>query len=296
MDHLDQLFQQFLRERTYINNVTTSTCEWYESAWKAFKTSQGDVSARPASSALISKADLQNFVVHLRERGVRPVSCNTWVRALNAVCRWLHEQGEIPTLVKLAPQRLEKRIVRTHDEAALRAILGYRPRTFSHWRVYALVSSILDTGCRIEEVLTARASDFDLDNLLLTVYGKGRKERRVPFGTELRKVLFRFGQFKDRADVTSALMFPAREGGRWQQRNALRSFYCLLKRLGLPRSGFHRLRHTFATQYLKNGGDVVRLSIILGHSEISTTMKYLHLLTEDLQRPHQGLSILNRLR
>jgi hypothetical protein len=99
---------------------------------------------------------------------LRDLFCNTWVRALNAVCRWLHEQGEIPTLVKLAPQRLEKRIVRTHDEAALRAILGYRPRTFSHWRVYALVSSILDTGCRIEEVLTARACDFDLDNLLLT--------------------------------------------------------------------------------------------------------------------------------
>jgi hypothetical protein len=43
-------------------------------------------------------------------------------------------------------------------------------------------------------------------------------------------------------------------------------------------------------------GDVVALLIILGHTEVSTTMKCLHLLTEDLQRPHQGLSILNRLR
>ena len=91
-------------------------------------------------------------------------------------------------------------------------------------------------------------------------------------------------------------MFPARDGGTWEHRNARRSYYCLLKRLGLPRTGFHLLRHTFATQYLRNGGDVVRLSIILGHTEVSTTMKYLHLLTEDLQRPHQGLSILNRLR
>jgi integrase len=68
------------------------------------------------------------------------------------------------------------------------------------------------------------------------------------------------------------------------------------RKLGLPQSGFHLLRHTFATQYLRAGGDVVRLSIILGHSEVSTTMKYLHLLTEDLQRPRQSLSILNRLR
>jgi integrase/recombinase XerD len=296
MDRLDQLFQQFLRERTYINNVTTSTRGWYECAWKAFTTAQASAPTRPASAPLISKTDLQAFVVHLRERGVKPVSCNTWIRALNAFCRWLHEQGEIPALVKLAPQRLEKRIIRTHDEAVLRSILGYRPKTFPHWRVYALVSTILDTGCRIEEVLTARVTDFDLDNLLLTVYGKGRKERRVPFGIELRKVLFRFGQFKERAGVASELMCPARGGTRWGRRNALRSYYCLQKRLGLTRSGFHRLRHTFATQYLRNGGDVVRLPIILGHTEVSTTMKYLHLLTEDLQRPHQGLSILNRLR
>jgi site-specific recombinase XerD len=62
------------------------------------------------------------------------------------------------------------------------------------------------------------------------------------------------------------------------------------------KSEFDRLRHTFATEYLRAGGDVIHLSRILGHSEISTTMKYLHLLTEDLQKPHQSLAILNRLR
>jgi integrase/recombinase XerD len=174
--------------------------------------------------------------------------------------------------------------------------LSYRPKTFAHWRIHALVVTILDTGCRIDELLNATVRDFDFDNLLLTVLGKGRKERRVPMSIELRKVLYRFGQIKERAEVASELMFPTRESGVWHQRNALRSYYCLLKRLGLRKSGFHLLRHTFATQYLRRGGEVVRLSIILGHTEASTTMKYLHVLTEDLQRPHQSLSILNRLR
>jgi integrase/recombinase XerD len=66
--------------------------------------------------------------------------------------------------------------------------------------------------------------------------------------------------------------------------------------MGLPQSGFHRLRHSFATSYLRNGGDVVRLSETLGHSQLSTTMRYLHLVTEDLAEPHQRLSPLNRLR
>jgi site-specific recombinase XerD len=146
-------------------------------------------------------------------------------------------------------------------------------------------------------VLTARIRDFDFDNLLLAVVGKGDKQRIVPISFELRKQLIRFGQVKERHQVPGGeWMFPARDGGSWHQRNALRSYYLLLGRLGLPRSGFHRLRHTAATEYLKQGGDVVRLSKILGHSEVSTTMKYFHLVTTDLQAPHQKLSILNRLR
>jgi integrase/recombinase XerD len=198
--------------------------------------------------------------------------------------------------VRVRPQKEEKRLLPLLNDGALRLLINYRASTFIQWRVHAVACTILDAGCRIEELLTARVSDFDFDNLLLTVVGKGRKQRKVPFSIELRKVLFRFAKVKEEGDIRSELMFPARDGGKWEHRNARRSYYCLLKNLGLPQTGFHLLRHTFATQYLRNGGDVVRLSIILGHSEVGTTMKYLHLLTEDLQRPHQSLSILNRLR
>ena len=80
------------------------------------------------------------------------------------------------------------------------------------WSAVILASAILDTGCRIDELLTARVIDFDLDNLLLTVVGKGRKQRKVPFSIELRKLLFRFGQAKDYAEVRSELMFRSRRG------------------------------------------------------------------------------------
>jgi integrase/recombinase XerD len=163
-------FPTVLRERRYLKNVTPKTCLWYESAWKAFTSSRQGTDA--AESVLITRADLSRFVVHLRERGVRPVSCNTWLRALNAFCRWVHEQGEIPTAAKLPPQRLERRLIATHAEAVLRAIVAFRPRTFCECRVHTLVVTILDTGCRIEELLTTREADFDFDNL--TVYGKGR--------------------------------------------------------------------------------------------------------------------------
>ena len=243
---------------------------------------------------MVTKADLQEFVIHLRDRGVKPVSCNCWMRALNAFCKWLHAQGAIPSPVRLLPLKLEKRLVPVHDERAIRLLFRFKPKKFDHFRVHTIACTALDTGCRIDELLSAKEIDFD--NLLLLVTGKGRKQRKVPFSIELRKILFRFTQVKEKAGIRSDVMFPARDGGKWEHRNARRSYYCLLKTLELPQSGFHVLRHTFATQCLKNGGDVVRLSIILGHSEISTTMKYLHLPTEDLQKPHQFLSILNRLR
>ena len=95
-------------------------------------------------------------------------------------------RGRFPPLVKVSPQRLEKRIIPTHSPVALRALLTFKPCDFSQARVHALMATILDSGCRIEELLTASVTAFDFDNMLLTVFGKGRKERRVPFSTELR--------------------------------------------------------------------------------------------------------------
>jgi len=90
---------------------------------------------------------------------------------------------------------------------------------------HAAVNTILDTGCRIDEVLTARVRDFDCENLLLTVVGKGDKQRIVPFSFELRKLLMGFDKIKERDEVPGVWMFPARDGGKWHQRNALRSCY-----------------------------------------------------------------------
>lgn len=297
MATLDSLFQQFLRERTYLKNVSPKTRDWYQSAWKAFLVTQAaGLADAGVHAGSLARSHLTSFVVTSRDRGLRVVTVNTWLRALNAFCRWLHEEGVLRDRVKLQPLRVEKRFVKTLDDTTLRAILSFKPVGYPQWRVHTATCTMLDTGCRIDEVLGARVRDFDFDNLLLTVIGKGNKQRIVPFSFELRKRVVRFGQLKTKLGMDDEFMFAARDGGRWQQRNALRSHYLLLGRLGLPKSGFHRLRHTFATEYLKHGGDVVRLSKVLGHADVSTTMKYLHLVTADIQAPHQRLSILNRLR
>ena len=62
-------------------------------------------------------------------------------------------------------------------------------------------------------------------------------------------------QTRERLGINDPLMFPSDGGGAWNQRSALRSFDLFQDRLGLRRVGFHRLRHTFATEYFRNGGN-----------------------------------------
>lgn len=291
---LGVLFEQFVKERRYLKAVSTKTVTWYYTAWKAFKASQrGSTGVQQPE---LSKATLQTFVVHLRDRGVKPRSVNTYLQCMNAFSRWLHAEGHATELLRIPLLKTEKKILVTFTDHQLKQLLLFKPRTFNQWRLYVLVATILDTGCRIDEVIKLPVAQVDMDNLLLTVNGKGSKERKIPFSFELRKLLFRYGQFKEKHGIGYRLMFPSRRGTVWSQRNALRSYYILLERVGLPKSGFHRLRHTFATQYLRQGGQVVRLSKQLGHSSITTTMKYEHLQVDDLKEAHQQLSPLNRLR
>ncbi|MGC4083662.1 MAG: tyrosine-type recombinase/integrase [Vicinamibacterales bacterium] len=285
---LATLFEQFLRERTYLKNVTPRTLIWYRVAFKNYST------AFPGPS-LPTKATMQQFVIGLRERHLRPVTCNTYIGAMNAFCRWLHEEGHAKDRVRLPKLRVEQRVLSLLDETQMRVLISFKPKNFREARLHLAVLLVLDTGLRISEALGLRDSDIDIDNLILKVFGKGQKERLVPFSPELRKRVYRLSQLRTKKNIPNTFVFAGFGGVRWEKRNATHSLHLLQRKLGLPTFGWHRLRHTFATNYLRHGGDIVRLSMVLGHTQITTTQRYLHLLTEDLSASHQRVSILNRL-
>jgi integrase/recombinase XerD len=152
---------------------------------------------------------------------------------------------------------------------------------------------ILDTGMRLKEVLSLRVGDIDLDNLLITIRdGKGGKQRVVPISVELRRVMFKYTSTL----APSGLVFYSRDGARLLQNNVRRDFKTVCTRLKISgvKGGFHVLRHTFAVNYVRNGGDVFRLQRVLGHADLSMTRRYVDLQTADLQAVHDGLSLLTR--
>jgi integrase/recombinase XerD len=186
--NLDSLHRQFVQERRYFKNLRPRSLEWHEASWRVFKKAM----TNSLDAGTLSRGHLERFVITLRERGVTAAGVNSRLRSLCAFFKWAHEQGHIPQRVHLPQLREDHRLVRILDQEAIGKLLAFKPRTFGEWRVHTLALCLLDSGCRVSELLGARVGDVDWDNLLWVVQGKGGRERKVPFSLDARRLLFAF--------------------------------------------------------------------------------------------------------
>lgn len=288
---MEKFYQQFIREKLYLHNVSSRTVEGYGWAWQAFE---------PALSgrSCLQKAELMQRVEELRAKGLSPVTVNTYLRSINAFCAWLNKEGHIPSPLRIPRLKEQQYILPTFSQEQVTRLVAYRPTTLTERRIQLLACLILDTGLRIDEALSInRQADLDLDQATVTVRnGKGGKGRVVPISQHMRRLLFKFIQ--GQAPEYGSLLFFANAGERLVQRNALRDFKHLCRKLGIidVRCSFHTLRHSFALAYIQNGGDVFRLQRILGHSKLEMTRRYVNLSLGDLQQVHQRFSLLANVR
>jgi len=173
-------------------------------------------------------------------------------------------------------------------------LVTWKPKGRYQRRLHLLMLFLLDTGARISEALNLRVSDVDLDNLLVTLDGKGRKQRVVPFSFELRKAMFRY--VRDYQRKSDSLLLASRNETLLGRRVMLRDVKHLCKRLGFDPPGrtLYAFRHTFAVIYLRRGESVFHLQKMLGHSTLEMTRRYANLVTADLQAVHERVSLLSR--
>jgi integrase/recombinase XerD len=284
---VDNLFNQFCRERQYVKNSAENTILFYQQSYKAFQRYAGE------NLQEINKTILNNFVLSMRENGMKPSTCNVYIRGLNSFLSWLHENEFITEPLKIKLLKTEQRIMKTFSDQQLKAIVSFRPKTFTEFRIHALLCLMIDTGVRVSEALDLRREKIDFDNLLLTVRGKGNKERPVPMSLELRKVLWKFSQ-----QHSHHLLFPNRDGGRLLYDNTRRDFRKLCVRLSLEGfdGSFHAFRRKFAKSYVRNGGNLFYLMKALGHTTLTMSKKYVEVETEELKETHVKTSLLSRLK
>lgn len=294
MSTLKDLFERFIRDRIYEKNITPKTERAHRQAWTSFSKNCKEI----VETGQLNKDAVLGWLEALHKTSIRPTSINCYARSLNAFFKWLHDEGYVEGRVKIARLATAKEVVKTLPEENLRALLQFKPSTFAEKRIHALVLTVIDTGIRINEALTLLLPDLDLRNCRLKVLGKGRKERIVPFSPELRRNLLRYLDSKEMNDLPlGRYLFCTKRGGILRYDNTRRDYGHMCKKLDITQLGsFHRMRHTFATAFVKSGGNILYLKDILGHSKLQTTQIYVHNDIETLGEAQLRGSILSNLK
>jgi integrase/recombinase XerC/integrase/recombinase XerD len=187
--------------------------------------------------------------------------------------------------------------VLTEEEIA-RIIGIYNPQTATGLRNIVLVLMLTDSGLRLGELCAATVDDVDLERATLKVMGKGQRERTVHLGATVQKLLSRYLRYLRpepiSANVRSLLL--TKSGGPFTKDAAKDVFQRAAAVSGVKRLHAHLLRHTFATHYLPNGGDLLTLQRLLGHSTLNMVRRYSHLATGYVAVQHRQYSPVDRIR
>lgn len=277
------MFDEFLNEKRYLDNLSPRTIRYYEWVYNRWQDYVGE---------LPTKQNIKTFVIRIQESGVSAFTANSYIRGMNAYLSWLYENEHLLEPIKIKKLKEPQKVLRLFSDTQLRELIRYKGATFTAKRLNALITLLTNSGVRIDEALGLTRENTDFDNLLIQVKGKGSKDRLVPISRECRTVIYRFlRNHKDK------YVFPARYG-KWGYRTALDQFKSLCEKLGIDgvRCSFHSFRHYFAINFIRSGGDLYRLSKILGHTDIQTTAIYLsHMGIQPIKEAHQMYSPLSRL-
>ena len=164
--------------------------------------------------------------------------------------------------------------------------------TLAGARDVCMITVMLDTGLRATELITAQVKDVHVEDVYMKVMGKGQKERIVPFGSASQKSLLKyFYHFRPDPVHDGIRNFFLSLEGYAVTYNALRLIMTrLAARSGVERLHAHLLRHTFAVNYLVNGGDVFTLQQILGHTTLDMVRRYVNLANTHVMTQHKRFS------
>jgi site-specific recombinase XerD len=224
------------------------------------------------------------------------------MRSIRAFWSWLVEEDIIDTnpFSRLRIPKPPRKIIITFLQSHLQSLLSVINRSAEGYRDMVIILILLDTGLRVNELIKLKTDNVWLEESVIKVLGKGNKERLIPIGRQIQRLLWRY--------ITQYRPEPARPNldnlflthdGRPLTKNRIDS---LMKHYGEKtgligvRCSPHTLRHTFAVSYLRNGGDVFSLQRILGHSSLEMTRRYCELANMDIKKAHAIASPVDNLK
>jgi len=282
----DQLIVAFLNSLIIEKGLSKNTIQSYES--DLYQLYQWNISQNKKRITEIKKIDTSQYVSYLFSQNLKSTSVNRKISSLKTFFNFLLKKKLIksnPFADQIMPKKpislpksiSEDDVVKLLDAPKADSLIGLRDR--------AMLELLYASGVRISELVNIKFSDLDLERNIIKVFGKGSKERLVPFGEDAAQSISAYiDERKKNKDIVSIKYIFLNNRGSKISRHA---FWHRLKEycfeIGLKHDiSPHTLRHAFATHLLNRGADLRSVQVLLGHSDLSTTQIYTHIAKQRL--------------
>ena len=233
---------------------------------------------------------------------VKPATVQLYHRHLRACINWIVAEGGLDSspmaTIKAPIDRPDQ--VQPFTQEQIEAILTAAKQTSHPKRDTAICLFLLDTGLRVSELCSITFGQLDLLTKTALVEGKGQKKRSIYFGRQTSKALWSYLREEER-DPAQPLFLS--DGGIHAGEGLTRNGITLMMRrlakvANIPtvRLSPHTFRHTFAIEFLRNGGNQFTLMALLGHTDVKMTQRYVTYAQADIAAQHRINSPVDRMR
>ena len=277
----DHLIRSFLDSLFIEKGLSKNTVKSYQGDLDAFSNwlFEADLDFIQASSAILNK-----YISSLFESGLKSSSVNRKLSAIKSFYLFLLKKK----IIKKSPAdeivtpKLEKYLPVSMSEDEVEKLLNSPNLEKSlERRDKAMIEILYATGMRISELVNLKITDLDFNRSVLKVFGKGSKERLVPYGEKAADALNIY--LKERNNSKCKEIFLSNRGTKITRGAFWKRIKIYIIRENLkPTISPHTLRHAFATHLLNRGADLRSVQILLGHSDLSTTQIYTHIAKQRL--------------
>jgi integrase/recombinase XerD len=238
--------------------------------------------------------DIMRFLEGERERKISAKTLAREVVAIRQFYKFLRDEKRLdsnPTEKIETPE-----VARTIPDYLTQAEIDELFQTIKEDNLYELRDKCIfellySSGLRISEACNLKIGDVDMENMTITVEGKGGRQRLVPFGEKSLDILKKY-MLESRTEILKKriceFVFVSKKGSYINRKSVWRLLNHYIKRTKIKKKVTpHTLRHSFATHLLENHADLKSVQELLGHIDISTTQIYTHMANKTLKEVHK---------
>jgi len=291
---LQEAFKMFISEKKAMK-LADETIKTYEDRFASF----GEFFSTGNMCVSVTPSVIFQFITYLQTRNpnIKTVTINNYLRHLRAVFYNFMEAGYMPRF-SIKMLKCERELKETYHIPELERLLrkpDIKNVRFSEYRNWVIINYLLGTGNRLKTVSNLKIADVDFENqeiALRTV--KNKKPQIIPLTPVLEKVLCEYLGY--RQGKQDDYLFCNQFGDKLETSSIETAIYRYNRARGVTKTSIHLFRHTFATEYLRNGGREGKLQRLLGHATASQTNEYVHMVASDLKQNFEEFNPLEKIK